>query len=546
MGEKLKNLTVAARLAAGFAVAIALMVLVALLGLNRLARLDEGTREIVTDRWVKASQIHNIIRHSTQIALSLRNMMLSSSREDIARQKDLIMESRKAIAADVDKLKQSINLPKGKAIFAEVLEQRERYIAGQEKLVGHIEQGRTEEAKRFLNEELRPILGKYQAALDSFARFQTELVDAAGQAAHESYTQAQWMTLALLGCALVVAAVLGSWIIRSVTRPLGGEPEEAKRVVERIAQGHLTNEIRLKPGDQDSLLAATAKMQANLRKIVADLKASAEGVSGAAQQLSSSSSQVAAATAHQSEAASSMAAAVEQMTVSISHVSDSAREAHSVTANTGSQSEEGSSVIQATVNEMRGIAETVGEAARTIQDMGENSQKISSIVQVIKDVAEQTNLLALNAAIEAARAGEQGRGFAVVADEVRKLAERSAAATGEIRQMIEAVQSSAQAGVETMQTAVSRVDEGVNLAQRATDAMLAIRDGAKQVVEAVNEIANALKEQSIASNDIASNVEKIAQMSEENNAATQEVADTALRLEKFAASTRASVAVFAV
>ena len=542
----MKSWTVAARLAAGFSVVILLMVVVALLGLNRLATLDDGTREIVTDRWVKAQQAQNIIRQSMQIALALRNMMLSSSREDIAQQKDRILESRKAIATDAEKLKQTVTLPKGKAILGEVLEQRERYIAGQEKLIAHIEQGRAEEAKRFLNEELRPILGKYLAALEKFAQFQTELVDAAGQTAHENYTQARLITLVILACALAIAAVLGMWIIRSVTRPLGGEPDEAKAVVERIAQGNLTTEIHLKPGDQDSLMAATAKMQANLRRIVADLKASAEGVSGAAQQLSSSSSQVAAATAHQSEAASSMAAAVEQMTVSISHVSDSAREAHTVTASTGSQSEEGSTVIQATVAEMRAIAQTVGEAARTIENMGENSQKISGIVQVIKDVAEQTNLLALNAAIEAARAGEQGRGFAVVADEVRKLAERSAEATGEIRQMIEAVQTSAQEGVETMQRAVTRVDDGVGLAQRATESMLAIRDGAKQVVNAVNEIANALKEQSIASNDIASNVEKIAQMSEENNAATQEVADTALRLEKFASSTRSAVAAFAV
>jgi methyl-accepting chemotaxis protein len=280
--------------------------------------------------------------------------------------------------------------------------------------------------------------------------------------------------------------------------------------------------------------------------MVGELQRNAEGVTAAAQALSASSDQVAAATARQSEAASAMAAAVEEMTVSINHVADGAREAHHVTAEADTLSQEGCSVIESTVAEMKQISKTVVDAAATIQAMGSSSQRISGIVQVIKDVAEQTNLLALNAAIEAARAGEQGRGFAVVADEVRKLAERTAQATSEIGGMIGEVQSSAQAAVGTMQQAVARVEDGVSLARRASESMLGISGGAQRVVAAVNEISNALKEQSVASNDIAANVEKIAQMSEENSAAARESAETALQLEKLAADTRQAVAAFRV
>jgi methyl-accepting chemotaxis protein len=206
----------------------------------------------------------------------------------------------------------------------------------------------------------------------------------------------------------------------------------------------------------------------------------------------------------------------------------------------------GNRIIQDTIAEMQRISQTVDEAAHTIQAMGDSSQKISSIVQVIKDVAEQTNLLALNAAIEAARAGEQGRGFAVVADEVRKLAERTAQATTQIGGMIAEVQTGAQAAVGIMKKTVARVEGGVGLAKKAGDSMMGISNSTQRVVSAVNDISNALKEQSVASNDIASNVEKIAQMSEENSAATRESAATARNLEQLSDSTSKAVAVFRV
>ncbi len=542
----MKNLTVAKRLALGFGLVIVCLLIVAGVGISRLGQLNNATDVIVTDRWAKAGQSNDIIRQTSNIAVALRNMMLTSSHEDVVRQKDRIMESRRIISGHVDKLKQTVTLPKGKEILGEVLAQRDKYIAGQEKLIGSIERGASEESRQYLNNELRPILASYQAALDAFGKFQAELVDSAGQEAHDTFVKARTLMLAMVVLALVIATGIAMWIIRSVTLPLGGEPDAAKAVVEKIAQGDLTAEIAVKPGDSSSLMAATRNMQVSLRKMVSDLKANAEGVASAAAQLSSTSTQVASATAHQAEAASSMAAAVEEMTVSINHVSDSAREAHSITAETGNQSQAGSRIIEDTVAEMKRISQTVGEAAGTIAAMGESSQRISGIVQVIKDVAEQTNLLALNAAIEAARAGEQGRGFAVVADEVRKLAERTAQATTEIGGMIVEVQSSAQAAVGTMQQAVSRVEDGVGLAQKASDSMLGISSGAQRVVASVNEISDALKEQSVASNDIAANVEKIAQMSEENSAASRESAETAHQLEQLAASTRTAVSVFRV
>ena len=234
------------------------------------------------------------------------------------------------------------------------------------------------------------------------------------------------------------------------------------------------------------------------------------------------------------------------MTVSIGHVSDSAREAVEISRKSGKLSTEGGEIISKATSEMSKIEETVRHTAQAIEELGQQSNQISSIVQVIKDVADQTNLLALNAAIEAARAGEQGRGFAVVADEVRKLAERTTKATEEITQMIAAMQHSAHAAVSTMETAVDQVSGGVALANQAGSAIVQIKDGAEQVVGVVNDISSALAEQSSASNDIAAQVEKVAQMTEENSAAAAETSSAANNLQELASDMRATVSRFKI
>ena len=264
-------------------------------------------------------------------------------------------------------------------------------------------------------------------------------------------------------------------------------------------------------------------------------------VANSSKSLSSYSYEVAEGSKNQSEATSVMAASVSQVTFGTSIVSAGAIEAVSLSNKSSELSEHGGQIIQRAAEEMSMIADSVRQTSSIIESLGEQSTQISSIVNVIKEVADQTNLLALNAAIEAARAGEQGRGFAVVADEVRKLAERTAKATQDVTTMISAIQNSSHTAVESMEQMVNQVECGVALAREAGEAITQIKSGSDQVAGMVSDISNSLSEQSKASDEIAAQIEKVTQMTEKNSNAANQESVAANDLEQLAVEMRATV-----
>jgi methyl-accepting chemotaxis protein len=341
---------------------------------------------------------------------------------------------------------------------------------------------------------------------------------------------------------LVVVSAVAFMVSRSIVKQLGGEPSVAIDLMSRAAAGDLTVDVR--SSSKGSILDSAGQMVRAIRTMVLEISQSSGKLSNGAEKISTASREVAIASQRQADATQSMAAAIEEMTVSINHISDSAKDTQENSLASVGLSEDGVSRVEIATHEIKEISSTVSDASGRIRNLEERANQISSIAGVIKDIAGQTNLLALNAAIEAARAGEQGRGFAVVADEVRKLAERTSSSTVEIEKMIGGIQSETVSVVGVMGAALPQVEAGVQAAEGAAEALRMIKNGVQSTLASIREVADATQEQSIASTSIAQRVEQIAQMVEETSAASQSTAETAEDMEKIASELNALVSRF--
>lgn len=380
----------------------------------------------------------------------------------------------------------------------------------------------------------KPLMDKMRQTLTKVEVEEYRLLRLRQAVSQEVYDQSIWMTIGLTLFALVSGLTLNFFISRMFKRKLA----TASTHINALADGRLNSQITVSGKDEvDLLLKDLSKAQTNLRNLIDGIRNSTSSLTESAGSVRTSSDEMNNAASEQADATASMAAAVEELTVSISQITENSNEA-SHTAHQAKQSaDQGSVTLGLVVEGIRNIASSVQGSAATVRSLEKQSNEISEIISTITDIADRTNLLALNAAIEAARAGESGRGFAVVADEVRKLAEQTKGSSERISTMVFQIQSITQQASKSMDDSVGMVQQGIEQADSVSETIDEIKANADRVNEAIQAITVSMKEQSNVSVEISRNVERVAQMTEENTAAiaqnkhvAQQISDLALNL----------------
>jgi len=419
-----------------------------------------------------------------------------------------------------------------------------RADGGVDRLRSLVDSGDQAALQAFNDRELYPALDPVSGSISALIDLQLKVAAEEYLKSEASATLAARLSVVLMVAGLLAGALLAWQIIRNLLAHLGGEPGDVVALAQRIAQGDLSQRLQVKPGDKDSVVASMSAMQSGLIGLVRNLESIISRLSVNASELAAASEQVAVSTEEQTRAAAAMSASVEQLSVSISSVSDNAREVAVDAKASGQLALDGERIIDRTLGTINTVADMARGSQQQADLLGAKSLQISNVVQVIRDVAEQTNLLALNAAIEAARAGEQGRGFAVVADEVRKLSERTAQSTAEISTIITEMVSSSQQVVQTIHDTVDEMDAGLQQTLQAREAVTGITANMSRINDSVAAISVALAEQQSASGMVASNVEQVAQMSEETSTAAVQTSSSAEQMEQMAHELKASIDFF--
>ena len=330
------------------------------------------------------------------------------------------------------------------------------------------------------------------------------------------------LLLTNLGVLLVGMAAVFFLVRALVVQPLTASAEMAAEIA---ANNLAVTDLAVSSEDElGQAGAALNRMKNNLRTIIQSIAGTAEHLASASEEISSTASQQAQGAETQKDQATQVATAMQEMSSTVMQVSDNSNKAADASRRAAETARHGGAIVDKTLAKMRTIAESVSGTAKKMEELGKSSDQIGRIIGVIDDIADQTNLLALNAAIEAARAGEQGRGFAVVADEVRKLAERTTSATKEIAQMIKNIQNETRVAVTAMEEGTKQVEQGVTSTAQAGDALKEIIQMAEEVGEMITHIATAATEQSAASEEVTQNMEQIAKLVKESAMGAQQSA----------------------
>ena len=533
----LKNLTIRTKLMVLISFASLLMVAIGVAGQWGIYNTQQAAESIYKDRLVAIDVLNGIRNQQNLIRISL----LVARQETDAFE---VMGLTDKVRSNIFKVEQMLEAyrkhqPSGeeKRLFDAFVEARGIFgRTGVLPMIDLLQGEKLAEADKLRRSVLDPAFSKASDAIDAVIQFQTQAAQQEFEQSLKRGKVARIASLASVALGVCLAILMGVVIARSINRGVG----DLEKASAKLAEGDLTTQVPVSGRDELARVGSRFnQMTQQFAHLISEVNSSSVQVNQNADALSVTAEQVAQSSRQQTVRAADAASSVEQLNASFKEIAATSEEIVSAANTARELSKQGNKVVASAVQGIERVARTVSESATSIADLGARSTQIGKILSVIKDIADQTNLLALNAAIEAARAGEQGRGFAVVADEVRKLAERTTAATAEISSMIGGIQSDTGQAVESMRQGSNEVRIGVELANQAGKALQDITRSVEQVVEMIGQIANATRNQSSASDSLTATVEEIARMAQENSraiegaaSASQEMVDHSQGLQK--------------
>ncbi|WP_419711622.1 methyl-accepting chemotaxis protein [Pseudomonas sp. NFX224] len=537
------KLSTARRIAIGFAIAPLVLIGLTFYALHDLATLKEQAMVIVKQDWPKIDPILVIATGVRDNARNTRDLLIDKENQQA---QQAIDDTKKRISQALETLEPLFDFPDGKAAYVALKKNREAYVSAFTQVQVLIRQGAFDAAMSQLKQHVIPAEQQVYKSLDALMTLQGQIFADRERSAQALYNDARLNMLGLL--AFCLASVIAATVIvtRSVTRPLGGEPDDAARVLSQIAQGDLTIQVPVNTRAGESVMMNMHQMQQSLNVMVKHIAASVAQVASSSEELSAVSRQTSSSLQSQGLEIEQAAAAVNQMTAAVDEVARNAVKTSEASQVSEQTAQRGREQVQETVSAIGTLADGMIDTSERIQQLAKGVQDISTVLDVIRSIAEQTNLLALNAAIEAARAGDAGRGFAVVADEVRALAHRTQVSTQEIEQMIGTIRLDTVHAVNAMQSSSHLVQSTLEVAQRSGDALEEIARSISQINERNLLIASATEEQALVAREVDRNLVGIRSVSELVLVGGQQTQAASLELAQMAGALQETVARFRV
>jgi len=515
--QMMSKLSLKMKLAVGFGTLLIILVVIATVAYTAVGSLAEAAKEVGR----KASEKEMLVKIELAVAKG-RSGSASYLLLDRNEALEVDEEGKRDYKDSIEELTPLVHSDEGKRLFSEVQHSYDNLRAVSDKEVQLRRSGKTKDAIQTLTRESDPAFKQLHENVKAFTSYLDKGLEEADKRQDATVSRCRVLILTLAALGFLLGAAVSGMTIRSIRSIMF----RLVATMQRVAANDLATDDAEITTEDEIGQAGTAfnRMKNSLREMIQSIAGTAQHVASASEELSSSATQQAQSAETQKDQTAQVATAMQEMSSTVLQVSENSNKAAEASRQAAETARRGGAIVEETLSRMRAIADSVSGTAKKMDELGKSSDQIGQIVGVINDIADQTNLLALNAAIEAARAGEQGRGFAVVADEVRKLAERTTTATKEIAGMIKNIQQETKTAVTAMETGTKQVEEGVKSTIQAGDSLKEIIHMAEQVGEMVMQIATAAMEQSSASEEVNQNMEKIAKLVKESADGAQQSA----------------------